>query len=71
MVCFRDIVVHTLHRGDKRDNDDDDDDDATTMLQQKQIATADSVHSSMIQCNTSYHISKYNTGKRTTHTETR
>jgi hypothetical protein len=27
MVCFRYIIVNTLHKGDIRDNDDDDDDD--------------------------------------------
>ena len=27
MVCFRHVVVHTLHKGDNKDEDDDDDDD--------------------------------------------
>jgi len=27
MVCFRYIIVHTLHEGDNKDDDDDDDDD--------------------------------------------
>jgi len=27
MVCFRYIVVNTVHRGDNKDDDDDDDDD--------------------------------------------
>jgi len=27
MVCFRYIIVDTLHKGDRKDNDDDDDDD--------------------------------------------
>ena len=27
MVCFRYIIVNTLHEGDKKDDDDDDDDD--------------------------------------------
>ena len=27
MVCFRYIIVNTLHKGDNKDNDDDDDDD--------------------------------------------
>jgi hypothetical protein len=27
MVCFRYIVINTLHRGDNKDDDDDDDDD--------------------------------------------
>jgi len=27
MVCFRYIIVNTLHKGDDRDDDDDDDDD--------------------------------------------
>jgi len=27
MVCFRYIIVNTLHKGDKNDGDDDDDDD--------------------------------------------
>ena len=27
MVCFRYIVVNTLHKGDNKDDDDDDDDD--------------------------------------------
>jgi hypothetical protein len=27
MVCFRCIIVNTLHKGDNRDDDDDDDDD--------------------------------------------
>jgi hypothetical protein len=26
MVCFRYIIVNTLHKGDKKDDDDDDDD---------------------------------------------
>jgi len=26
MVCFRYIIVNTLHKGDKYDDDDDDDD---------------------------------------------
>jgi len=26
MVCFRYIIVNTLHKGDKNDDDDDDDD---------------------------------------------
>jgi hypothetical protein len=25
MVCFRYIIVNTLHKGDKKDDDDDDD----------------------------------------------
>jgi hypothetical protein len=27
MVCFRNISVDTLHKGDTEDNNDDDDDD--------------------------------------------
>ena len=27
MVCYRYIIVNTLHKGDNRDDDDDDDDD--------------------------------------------
>jgi hypothetical protein len=27
MVCFRYIIVNTLHKGDNKDDDDDDDDD--------------------------------------------
>ena len=27
MICFRYIIVNTLHRGDNKDDDDDDDDD--------------------------------------------
>ena len=27
MVCFRYIIVNTLHKGDDRDDGDDDDDD--------------------------------------------
>ena len=27
MVCFRYIIVNTVHKGDNKDNDDDDDDD--------------------------------------------
>ena len=27
MVCFRYIIVNTLHKGDNRDDDNDDDDD--------------------------------------------
>ena len=27
MVCFRHIIVNTVHKGDNRDDDDDDDDD--------------------------------------------
>jgi len=27
MVCFGYTIVHTLHKGDNKDNDDDDDDD--------------------------------------------
>ena len=27
MICFRYIIVITLHRGDNKDDDDDDDDD--------------------------------------------
>jgi len=26
VVCFRDIIVNTVHTGDNRDDDDDDDD---------------------------------------------
>ena len=27
MVCFRYIIVNTVHQGDNKDDDDDDDDD--------------------------------------------
>ena len=27
MVCFRYVIVNTLHKGDDKDDDDDDDDD--------------------------------------------
>jgi hypothetical protein len=27
MVCFRYVIVNTLHKGDNKDDDDDDDDD--------------------------------------------
>jgi len=27
MVCFRHIIINTLHKGDKKDDNDDDDDD--------------------------------------------
>ena len=27
MICFRYIIVNTVHKGDKKDDDDDDDDD--------------------------------------------
>ena len=27
MVCFRDICINTLHKGDNDDDDDDDEDD--------------------------------------------
>ena len=27
MVCFRYVIVNTLHKGDNMDDDDDDDDD--------------------------------------------
>ena len=27
MVCFRYVIVNTVHKGDNKDDDDDDDDD--------------------------------------------
>jgi len=27
MVCFRCVIINTLHKGGERDDDDDDDDD--------------------------------------------
>ena len=36
MVCFRYMIVNTLHKGDNKDDDDDDDDDCNTNNNLKQ-----------------------------------
>jgi hypothetical protein len=46
MVCFRYIIVNTLHKGDNRDDDDDDDDDDTTITT-KSLSVTDVVPKSM------------------------
>jgi hypothetical protein len=58
MVCFRYIIINTLHKGDDDDDDDDNNNNnnnnATKILQQKQLANADSVNNLLRQWKTSY-----------------
>jgi len=37
MVCFRYIIVNTLHKGDKKDDDDEDDDNNNIIECQKYV----------------------------------